>query len=61
VRLLDDMQNSLAELAHLGYDRATSLAEDGAHAVSNGVDNVGALHLDRKLAKFGRGFKSLFH
>ena len=60
VLLLEDIQHSLAELAHLGYDRASGLAEDGAHAVSKGVDSIGALHLDRKLDKFGRGIRNLF-
>ena len=59
--LLEDIQHSLAELAHLGYDRASGFAEDGAQAVSKGVDTIGALHLDRRLDKFSRGFKNLFH
>lgn len=59
--LLEDIQHSLAELAHLGYDRASSLADDGAHAVSKGVDSIGALQLDRRFDKLSRGFKNLFH
>lgn len=50
VQLLEDIQHRLA-----------GLAEDGAHAVSKGVDNLGALHLDRKFDGFSRGFKRLFH
>lgn len=61
VRLLEDIQHRLAGFAQPAYDRVASLAEDGAHAVSNGVDRLGALHLDRKFDKFSRGLKSLFH
>lgn len=61
VLLLEEIQHSLAEMAHLGYDRASGLAEDGAHAVSKGVDRIGALHFGRKLAKFSRGLRELFH
>ena len=61
VLLLEDIQHSLSELAHLGYDRASGLAEDGASAVSKGVDSIGALHLDRRFDKFTRGIRNLFH
>ena len=50
LQLLEDIQHRLA-----------GLADDGAHAVSKGVDNLNALHLDRKLDRFSRRFKSLFH
>ena len=61
VRLLEDIQHRLADLAHLGFDRVSSLAEDGSHAVSKGVETLGTLHLDRKFDKLSRGIKSLFH
>ena len=49
VRLLEDIQQHLS-----------TLAEDGAHAVGNGVDNLGELHLDRTFGKLSRRFKKLF-
>lgn len=55
--LLEDIQQSLSELAHLGYDRASELGNDGAQAVSKGVHSIGAMHLDQK---FTRGLKKLF-
>jgi len=60
VRLLEDIQHRMAGLARTGYDRVSSLAEDGAHAVSNVVDSLGNLHLERKIDKLSRRFKSLF-
>lgn len=50
VRLLEDIQHRLA-----------SLADDGAHALNQGVDALDTLHLDRKFDKLSRGFKALFH
>jgi hypothetical protein len=50
MRLLEDIQQRLA-----------GLAEDGAHAVDKGMNSLGDLHLDRKLGKFSRGIKGLFH
>lgn len=50
LRLLEDIQLRLA-----------GLAEDGAHAVDKGLGTLGDLHLDRKLDKFSRKLKSLFH
>lgn len=55
--LLEDIQHSLSELAHLGYDRASELGNEGAQAVSKGVNSIGAMHLDQK---FTRGLKKLF-
>jgi hypothetical protein len=60
VRLLEDIQHRLAELAQPAYDRVSGLAEDGAHAFDKGVHNLGALHLDRKLNKLSRRFMGLF-
>lgn len=48
--LLEDIQQQLA-----------TLAENGAHAAGNGMDSLGALHLERSFAKLGRRFKKLFH
>ena len=50
LRLLEDIQQRLA-----------TLAEEGAHAVGHGVDNLGELHLDRTFGKLSRRFKKLFH
>ena len=50
LRLLEDIQQHLS-----------TLAEEGAHAVSQGVDNLGELHLDRTFDKLSRRFKKLFH
>ena len=61
VRLLEDIQHRLADLAHHGIDRVSSLAEDGSRAVSKGADTLGALHIDRKLDKISRVLKGLFH
>lgn len=61
VRLLEDIQHRLAELAHPVYDRAASLAEDGAGVLSRGVDSLNDLQIDRRLGKLSRGIKSLFN
>jgi hypothetical protein len=58
--LLEDIQHSLAELAHLGYDRASEISTESAHAVAKGVKGLGALHLDQKLDRLGQGIKNLF-
>lgn len=50
VRLLEDIQHRLADLA-----------EHGAHAVDQGMNGLGDLHLDRKLSNFSRSIKGLFH
>ena len=50
MRLLEDIQQHLS-----------TLAENGAHAVSHGVDNLGELHLDRTFDKLSRRFMKLFH
>jgi len=57
VRLLEDIQHRLADLARPAYDRVAGMAEDGAEAFGKGVDG---LHLDRKFDRFSRGLKSLF-
>lgn len=57
ISLLEDIQQNLSELAHLGYDRASELGTEGAQAVNKGVHSLGALHLDQKI---GRCFKKLF-
>ncbi len=49
MQLLEDIQHRLA-----------GLAEDGAQALSKGVDGLGNLHLDRKVDRFSRRFKGLF-
>ena len=41
--------------------RLATLAEDGAHAMDQGLGSVGDLHLDQKLNTFSRKVKSLFH
>ena len=61
VQLLEDIQHRLSNLAKVGYDRVSTLAEDGAHAVSKGVGSLGDLHLGQKFDKLSRGFKGLFH
>ncbi len=48
--LLEDLQQRLSEIA----DR-------GAQSVSHGVDQLGDLHLDRKLGRLSQGIKNLFH
>lgn len=48
--LLEDIQQQLA-----------TLAEDGAHAVGKGMNDLGDLHLKRSLGKLSRRFKKLFH
>lgn len=58
VQLLEDIQHRLASLAHTGYDRVSSMAEDSADAVSKGI---GGLRIDRKIDKFSKGILSLFH
>ncbi len=50
LRLMEDIQHRLA-----------TLAEDGAHAMDQGLGSVGDLHLDQKLNTFSRKVKSLFH
>lgn len=54
VRLLEDIQQRLASAC----DQAAHLADEGSHAVGRGV---GAMHLDRRMDKLSRGFRSLFH
>lgn len=49
VRLLEDIQHRLADLV-----------ENGSHAISQGADSLGELHLDRKFDKLSRSFKKLF-
>ena len=61
MQLLEDIQDRLAELAQPAHDRASSLAEGGAGALSRGVDSIGDLHLDRKLGKLSRWLKNLAH
>ena len=58
---LEDILHRLKELAQPAYDRASSLAQDGAHAVDKGLHSLGDLHLDRKFDKVWRGFTGLFH
>jgi hypothetical protein len=50
MRLLEDIQ-----------ERLTNLGEDGVHAVNQGMDSLGGVHLDRSFNKLSRKFKSLFH
>ena len=50
LHLLEDIQQQLA-----------SMAQQGAHAVGKGVDNLGELHLDRSFNNLSRRFKGLFH
>jgi hypothetical protein len=50
VRLLEDIQQ-----------RLNHLAEQGSHALNQGADSVGELHLERKFDKLCRSFKNLFH
>jgi hypothetical protein len=54
LRLLEDIQQRLSS----AYDHAAHLADEGSHAMGKGVD---AMHLDRRLGKLSRGFRSLFH
>lgn len=61
MRSMEDILQRLKDLVQPVYDRAAGLAEDGAHAVGQGVDSFGALHLDRKIDKAWRGFTGLFH
>ncbi len=61
VQLLEDIQHRLSDLAQVGLDRVSSLAEGGAQALSKGVDSLGTLHIDRRLDKISRGLKGLFH
>lgn len=49
-QLLEDIQQRLSELA-----------DSGAQSVSRGVDQLGDLHLDRKLGRLSHGIKNLFH
>lgn len=49
VQLLEDIQHRLA-----------GLAEDGAQALSKGVDGLGNLHLDHKVDRLSRRLKGLF-
>ena len=49
-QLLEDIQQRLSEIA-----------DSGAQSVGRGVDQLGDLHLDRKLSKLSRGIKHLFH
>jgi hypothetical protein len=48
--LLEDIQQHLA-----------ALAKEGRHAVNQGADSLGELHLDRSFGKLGSKIKSLFH
>lgn len=54
VRILEDIQKRLTDLSKPVYERATSLAENGAHVLSRGVDSIGELHLEHKLGKLSR-------
>jgi hypothetical protein len=54
LRLLEDIQQRLSS----AYDHAAHLADESSHAMGKGVD---AMHLDRRLGKLSRGFRSLFH
>jgi ElaB/YqjD/DUF883 family membrane-anchored ribosome-binding protein len=49
-QLLEDIQQRLSEIA-----------DSGAQSVSRGVDQLGDLHLDRKLGRLSHGIKNLFH
>ena len=49
-QLLEDIQQRLSEIA-----------DSGAQSVSRGVDQLGELHLDRKLGRLSHGIKNLFH
>lgn len=42
-------------------DQLTLLAKEGRHAVDEGVDRLGDLHLERSFGKLSRRFKQLFH
>lgn len=61
LRLLEDIQDRLSELAQPVYARAASLTEDGAGVLSRGMDSLGDLHLERKISKLSRWVKSLAH
>lgn len=61
VQSAEDLLHRLQELAQPAYDRAVSLAEDGAHVAGKGVNSLKAMHLGRKCDKAWRGFTSLFH
>lgn len=50
MRLLEDIQH-----------RLSGLADDSVHAVDKSMDSLGHLHLDRKLDRFSRSIKGLFH
>jgi hypothetical protein len=49
-QLMEDIQQRLSEIA-----------DSGAQSVSRGVDQIGDLHLDRKLGRLSHGIKNLFH
>jgi len=49
-QLLEDIQQRLSEIA-----------DSGAQSVGRGVDQLGELHLDRKLGRLSHGIKNLFH
>ncbi len=61
VQVLEDIQHRLANLAQLGIDRASSLADDGAHAVSKGVDSLDTIQIGRHFDRISRGLRNLFH
>lgn len=50
LRLLEDIREQLS-----------TLADDGAHALGNGMGSLGDLHLDRSLDKFSRRVRAFFH
>lgn len=61
VRLLEDIQQRLADLTETSYDRASSLASDGAGVLGRGVDSLSDLHLDRRINKLSRWVKHFTH
>lgn len=49
-QLMEDIQQRLSEIA-----------DSGAQSVGRGVDQLGGLHLDRKLGRLSHSIKNLFH
>jgi len=59
LRLLEDIQQHLSELTQPVYERASHLVEDGAGKFSRSIDNLGDLHIDKRINKMSRWVRNL--
>ena len=59
-RLLEDLRESLRDVADPVYRRASSLTDNGASMVHDGATQLSNLHLDRRLRSATSKLRSLF-